>query len=110
MGSVALVTRMPKDNCKVTLKFPKLDDNGCFVYQNAAGKAFSALTAKEKSTAKAADYPIQYENHDTSLSDFANKEIFEVMLVKGSEVQSQKEKSEEENTGGDTELDQLIGE
>ena len=104
-ANVMLVTKMPKNDCKITLKFPKLDDNGCFVYQSTAGKKFSELTAKEKSTAKAADYPLQYETSETSLENFANKEVFQVLLVKGSEVESQKEKDDE---AGASELDDLV--
>lgn len=74
------------DQCKVTLKMPKIDANGCFVYQNAGGKNWADLTSDELKSANPSDYPLSYLLEVISLKDISHREVMDVVLKPTSEL------------------------
>lgn len=108
MADVALVTKVPNNDCSITLKFPKLDTNSCFVFANATGTTWSSLTAQQKAAAKGSDYPLQWDTKKVPLGDIGNKEIFPVIILPNSDRESFKEKSGE--SGGSSGVEGLIAE
>jgi hypothetical protein len=74
------------NHCKITLKMPKIDANGCFVYQNAEGKNWADLTNDELKSADPNSYPLSYLLEEISLKDISHREVMDVILKPTSEL------------------------
>lgn len=79
-AKVLIMTKLPKDSCSITLKFPALDKDSCFDYQNAAGESWSAMTDEQRADADPADYKLAYEDQDASMKELSSREIVEIAL------------------------------
>lgn len=100
-AKVLLMTKMPKQSCSITLKFPELDKDGCFLYENTAGVSWASLTTDQIQEATASDYTLQYEDEVVPMNDLASRQIVEIALYPNSQIESAAEEA------GDSDEDTL---
>lgn len=82
VANISIKTRLPKQNCKITLKFPKMDKNSCWVFKNEAGKSWAELTADELKTASGTDFALQFNDEQVSMRDVGSDEFIEAVMAK----------------------------
>jgi len=104
-AKVLVMTKLPKDSCSIILKFPALDKDSCFDYQNDAGESWGALTDDQRRDAEPSDYKLIYDDQNASMNDLASRQIVEIALFDRTETGEDEAIDDDEAI-----LDSLLGE
>ena len=93
-AKVLVMTKLPKDSCSVILKFPALDKDSCFDYQNSAGESWTSLTDEQRADADPADYKLVYDDQKASMKELSSRQIIEIALFDRTEIDEEGDNDE----------------
>ena len=86
--------------CFITLKIPRLDQNGCWEYEDSAAtseslKYWSKLTEEQKLTVDRTKYSLSYSDQKVTMKKIAQRQKIEMMLKLLSEIETADEFDDE---------------